>query len=157
MKLLTQSQLLCKRLLLQISRSNHSHEESIQTLPVEHATGSLKNSQMLSSAVSSSKSSYQSTSRKRKTGGDSKLINQKHLPQQLVVPQSLAAFSAKGSMNTSAERRDLQHLEDTFKGFAHQMSSKRALSSRDTLKPDSARSSQGSERCSPAGTRLKIH
>ena len=79
-KLLTQSQLLCKRLLLQISRSAHSHEESIQTLPVENATGSLKNSQMLSSAVSSSKSSYQSTSRKRKTGGDSKLINRKHLP-----------------------------------------------------------------------------
>jgi hypothetical protein len=60
-------------------------------------------------------------------------------------------------MNTSAERRGLEHLEETFKGFAHQMSSKRALSSRDTLKPDSARSSQGSERCSPAGTRLKIH
>jgi hypothetical protein len=36
-----------------------------------------------------------------------------------VVPQTLAAFSAKGSMNTSAERRDLEHLENTFKGFAH--------------------------------------
>lgn len=153
-KLLTQSQLLCKRLLLQINRSAHSHEESIQTLPVE--TASLKNSHMLSSAVSSSKSSYQSTSRKRKTADESKLVNRKHVAQQLVVPQSLAAFSAKGSMNTSAERRDLEQ-SSTFKGFAHQMSTKRALSSRDTLKPDSARSSQGSERCSPAGTRLKIH